>query len=194
MQTYNVSAGSVKDYLSRALFHETWTIIYIRWKKIAPSRGAERTKGASFLLKEVWVVLITNHSWPLLLCLRGTNVPHFCRLCLKQCHLNSIKYSPQITFISGTDFQEQLLIWGIVAEILLIVCTPLMRSVYQRHTECDNHRHFVDEAESLCGWRWIRAESEVGIFLYVCVWVFNFTWPFLHISNFSKCNYYNPSD
>ena len=33
----------------------------------------------------------------------------------------------------------------------------------------------------------MRAEGKIGIFLHVCVCVFNFTGPFLHISNFSKC-------
>ena len=37
-----------------------------------------------------------------------------------------------------------------------------MFSVHQRYTECDNHRHFVDEAESLCGWRWMRAEGKIS--------------------------------
>lgn len=62
-----------------------------------------------------------------------------------------------------------------------------MFSGYQCYSECNNHWHFIDEAESLCGWRWMRAEGKIGIFLHVCVCVFNFTGPFLHIRHFSKC-------
>lgn len=90
----------------------------------------EWRRKALFSLKGTLSSFITNHSGPLLLCLKDTNVPHFCSLCLKQCHLYSIKYSPLITLISGTGFQEQLLILGIVAEVLPILCTPMMFSVH----------------------------------------------------------------
>lgn len=105
---------------------------------------------SSFLWKDFWVVLITNHSGSLLLYPRGTSVPHFCHLSLNG-----------ITWIQSSTALRLLLslIAGIAAKLLLKRWCSVFISFLVKMIA----RATPDRAGRWCLRRWGRAVEEASI-------------------------------